>query len=144
MTQRDNPWQSYRKVTTQTATSEHLVLMLYDGAIKFLKQGLAGFRFTDPRECNETINNNILRAQDIIHELNARLNMEEGGEIADNFRRLYNYFYSRLTEANLKKKKPPIEEVIGHLCVLRDAWEEMLRRDRGDATTSPEISRKFA
>ena len=43
MTQRNDPWQSYRKVSTQTASPPHLVLMLYDGSISFLERGLAGF-----------------------------------------------------------------------------------------------------
>ena len=124
----NNPWQSYRKVTTQTASPGHLVLMLYDGAIRFLERGLAGFNHSDPLEFNQTVNNNILRAQAIIHEMNARLDMEQGGEVAENFRKLYSYFYRRLHEANAKKKKPPIEEVIRHLRVLRDSWAEMLRK----------------
>src|SRR5580704_2559310 len=109
MTQRNNPWQSYRKVATQTASPAQLVLMLYEGAISFLEKGLTGFNHTDPLEFNLTISNNVLRAQAIIHEMNSRLDMEQGGDIADNFRRLYNYFYRRLQEANVKKKKEPIE-----------------------------------
>jgi flagellar protein FliS len=131
MTQRNDPWQSYRKVSTQTASPPHLVLMLYDGAISFLERGLTGFNYTDPLQFNLTINNNVQRAQAIINDMNARLDMKQGGEIADNFRRLYNYFYRRLQEANLKKKKPPIEEVIGHLRELREGWAEMLRRGQG-------------
>jgi flagellar secretion chaperone FliS len=131
MMQRKAPWQSYRKVTTQTATPENLVLMLYDGAIRFLEKGLTGFEFTDPLRFNLTINNNVLRAQAIIYELNARLDMEKGGEAAHTFRRLYDYFYRRLQEANFKKKKSPIEEVIRHLTVLRESWSEMLRRGPG-------------
>ena len=127
MTQRKDPWQSYRKVTTQTAPPEHLVLMLYDGAISFLERGLLGFNYSDPLGFNLTINNNVLRAQAIIHEMNARLDMEKGGEVAANFRRLYNYLHRRLQEANAKKKKLLVEEVIGHLRVLRDAWSEMLQ-----------------
>src|SRR5665213_930042 len=107
MTPRNDPWQSYRKVTAHTAPSEHLVLMLYDGAIKFLEKSLAGFEFTDPLDFNQTINNNLQRAQDIVYELNARLDMDQGGDVADNFRRLYNYFYRRLHEANVSKNKPP-------------------------------------
>jgi flagellar protein FliS len=128
MTQRNEPWNSYRKVSTQTASPAQLVLMLYDGAISFLERGLAGFNYTDPLEFNQTINNNVQRAQAIIYDMNARLDMQKGGEIAENFRRLYNYFYGRLQEANLKKKKPPIEEVLGHLRELREGWAEMLRR----------------
>ena len=54
--------------------------------------------------------------------------MGRGGEISANFRRLYNYFNARLQEANLKKKKEPIQEVIMRLRVLRDSWAEMLQR----------------
>jgi flagellar protein FliS len=132
MTQQNDPWQSYRKVTTQTATSGHLVLMLYDGAIGFLERGLTGFEYTDPLNFNLTINNNLLRAQAIVYELNARLDMEKGGDVAANFRQLYSYYYRRLCEANMKKKKPPIQEVIRHLRVLRESWAEMLQR--GPAT----------
>ena len=132
MIQRDNPWQSYRKVAVQTASPGHLVLMLYDGAISFLEKGLTGFNHQDPLEFNQTINNNIVRAQAIIHEMNARLDMEQGGEISENFRRLYNYFTRRLQQANFKKKKEPIEEVIGHLRGLRDSWAEMLRQGQGN------------
>ena len=128
MTPRNDPWQSYRKVTTQTASSEHLVLMLYDGAISYLERGITGFDYSDPLEFNQTINNNVQRAQEIIFEMNSRLDMNKGGEIAENFRRLYCYFYSRLQEANSKKKKSPIMEVIKLLKELRDAWAEMLHR----------------
>ncbi|HZQ45843.1 MAG TPA: flagellar export chaperone FliS [Verrucomicrobiae bacterium] len=135
MTQRDNPWQSYRKVAVQTASPGHLVLMLYDGAISFLERSLTGFNYKDPLEFNQTINNNIVRAQAIIHEMNGRLDMERGGEISDNFRRLYNYFNLRLQQANLKKKREPIEEVLGHLRGIRDSWAEMLRQ--GTANNAP-------
>jgi flagellar protein FliS len=128
MTPRNNPWQSYRKVATQTATPGHLVLMMYEGAISFLERSQVGFDYTDPLQRNQTINNNVLRAQAIIHEMNVRLDMKQGGDAAQTFRRLYNYFYRRLTEANLKKKKEPIEEIIMRLRVLRDSWKEMLQR----------------
>jgi len=132
MTSRNKPWDSYRRVATQTATPGQLVLMLYDGALKFLEKALAGFDYQDPKLFNQTINNNILRAQAIIHEMNASLNMKAGGEVASNFRRLYNYFYRRLTEANRTKKKAPVEETISRLRELRDSWAEMLRRGGDD------------
>ncbi len=133
--QRPKPWDSYRKVATQTASPSHLVLMLYDGAIGFLERALAGFDARDLPELNQTVNNNIVRAQAIIYEMNANLNMEAGGEISVNFRRLYNYFYSRLRDANLKKRKEPIQETLLRLKVLRDSWAEMLRR--GAAADGP-------
>ena len=126
--QRPKPWDSYRKVATQTASPAHLVLMLYDGAIGFLERALAGFDSTDPLQFNQAVNNNILRAQAIIHEMNATLDMEAGGEISANLRRLYNYLHTRLREANLNKKPEPLQETILRLRVLRDSWAEMLRR----------------
>jgi flagellar protein FliS len=127
MISRNKPWESYRKVATQTAAPGQLVLMLYDGALGFLEKALAGFEHDDPAMFNQTINNNILRAQAIIHEMNATLNMRAGGDVAANFRRLYNYLYRRLTIANRTKKKEPIEEAMSRIRVLRDSWAEMLR-----------------
>jgi flagellar protein FliS len=127
--QRNNPWQSYRKVATQTASPGQLVLMLYEGAIRFSEQALTGFEHRgDPLAFNQTINNNIHRAQAIIMELNAVLNMRRGGEVAANFRRLYLYMDRRLREANIRKQREPIEEVIMRLRVLRDSWAEMLHQ----------------
>lgn len=136
--QRNNPWQSYRKVATQTATPGQLVLMLYEGAIRFSEQALTGFQYKDPVGFNQTINNNLQRAQAIIMELNGALDMRRGGEVSANFRRLYIYLYRRLLQANIRKQREPIEEVIERLKVLRDSWAEMLKQgpnptDREDA-----------
>jgi flagellar protein FliS len=128
MLQRNQPWQSYRKIATETATPGQLVLMLYEGAIGFLERSLAGFNHSDPLEFNRTVSNGILRAQAIIRELNATLDMEQGGEISANFRRLYNYFNRRLQEANVRKRSEAVEEVIKLLRVLRDSWAEMLQQ----------------
>lgn len=126
--QRNKPWESYRKVATQTATPAQLVLMLYDGALGFLEKALVGFDHKDPVAFNQTINNNLLRAQAIIREMNVSLNMQGGGDVAENFRRLYNYLYRRLREANRYKKREPIEETIQRLRILRNSWADMIRR----------------
>lgn len=123
-----NPWQSYRQVATQTASPGNLVLMLFEGAIGFLEKSLRGFDLEDPLEFNQTINNNILRAQAIINELNLSLNLRDGGEIAIHLRRLYAYMDRRLQECNVSKEKAGIEDVLGRLRVLRDTWSEMLQQ----------------
>src|SRR5580692_3454838 len=110
MLQSNNAWQSYRKVAIQTATPGHLVLMLYDGTIGFLEKALNGFNYKDPAEFNQTISNNIIRAQNIIREMNIRLDMERGEDVAENLRKLYNYFNMRLQQANFKKNREAIEE----------------------------------
>jgi flagellar protein FliS len=121
-----NPWQSYKKVATQTASPGQLVLMLFDGAIRFLEQAEGGFSLDDPGEFNLTINNNIHRAQAIIDELNGSLDMTRGGEISQQLRGLYNYLDRRLDESNRTKTPDGIRECLGRLGVLRTAWSEML------------------
>jgi len=121
-----NPWLSYRQVATKTATPGQLVLMLFDGALRFLDKALVGFDLDDPLDSNLAINNNILKAQEILRELNMSLNMEKGGEFATTMRRLYNYYDSQLSQSNLRKDPSGVELVIRLLSVIRGAWAEML------------------
>jgi flagellar protein FliS len=121
-----NPWKSYRQVAAQTAPPGQLILMLFDGALRFLQRGLAGFDCADPAEANMAIHNNFQRALDIVRELNRAVNMEQGGECAETFRQLYDYFERKIIESNMRKQPKGAREVIEHLTVLRDAWATML------------------
>lgn len=114
------------QVATKTASPGQLVLMLYDGAIRYLEGALRGFALDDPAECNSTINENLQRAQAILDELSAALNMGAGGEFAERLRNLYTYLDRRLFESNMRKETEGIEEVILRLSTLRDAWRDML------------------
>lgn len=136
-----NPWSSYRQVATQTATPGQLVLMLFDGAIRFLERARLGFAEADPLALNLAVNNNIQRAQAIIHELNTSLNLRDGGEVATNFKRLYDYMDERLQESNFQKAETGINDVLRRLGILRDAWAEMLRRRGEDSDqATPELA----
>jgi flagellar secretion chaperone FliS len=138
-----NPWQSYRQVATRTASPGQLVLMLYEGAIRFLERAQSGFNLEDPVEANTTVNNNIIRAQEIIRELDFSLDLDKGGELAVQLRRLYDYFDRVLLESNLRKDPAGIAEVIERIGVLRDAWATMLRR-QGDTTDTAALTAEFA
>ena len=129
-------WQSYRQVATQTASPAQLVLLLYNGIIRFLEQARLGFGLDDPKEFNEAINNNVQRAQAIINEMNQSLNMSEGGEFAQKMRGLYDYLDRRLQESNVSKAEPGILEALKHVTVLRDAWAEMMQKGGGTVDTS--------
>lgn len=131
------PWNSYRQVALQTAPPGQLVLMLYDGAINFSERALTGFAFADPGERNMTIHNNLRRATDIVRELNACLNTDAGGQLAQTLRDLYDYMERRLVESNLKKRRAGVDEVVGHLKKLRDAWATMLA-NQGQPETGAE------
>jgi len=117
---------SYMRVATNTASPGQLVLMLYDGAIRYLEGALRGFALEDPGDSNSTINDNIQRAQAILDELSAALNMGAGGEFAERLRGLYIYLDRRLFQSNLRKEAEGIDEVILRLSTLRDAWRDML------------------
>jgi len=127
-----NPWQSYRQVATHTASPGQLVLMLYEGAIRFLERARDGFDVDDPVDSVASINNNILRAQEIIRELDFSLNINAGGDLALELRRLYEYFDRTLTGSNQRKEVQGILEVITRITTLRDAWAAMLKaREEG-------------
>jgi flagellar protein FliS len=117
-----NLLRSYRTVATQTASPNQLVLMLYDGAIRFLERALVGFEHDDPLEFNATINNNILRAQDIINALNNSLDLSEGGQLATTLRRLYCFMDRQLVMSNARKTPDGIRDTIQRLATLREAW----------------------
>ncbi|MBM3834497.1 MAG: flagellar export chaperone FliS [Verrucomicrobia bacterium] len=124
---RPNKYQAYQSGAVFTASPAQLVLMLFDGAIKFINIGLEGFKLQDPLDFNLTIHQNVQKAQAIIRELRACLDADKGPEFADKMTALYNYFDRRLQEGNLKKVPEPLEEVNRHLQVLRDSWKEMMQ-----------------
>lgn len=122
-----NPWNSYRKISTQTAPPGQLVLMLFDAGLRSLDRALTGFSCLDIGERNSTIHNNLTKAIEIVRELNASLDMDAGGQLAETLRNLYSYFEERLNESNLKKSRKGIDDVQPMLKQLRDAWFTMLQ-----------------
>ncbi len=131
---------SYQKIATETVSSGQRISMLFDGTVSFLEKALAGFERDDPLEFNQTINNNIQRAQAIIRELNAVLDMQAGGSFSERMRHLYFYLDRRLQESNIRKQKAGIQEVIGLVTTLRDAWSEMLRQQELGVAPTDELA----
>jgi flagellar protein FliS len=93
--------------------------MLYEGAIKFLRLAMKKLEEKDYAGKGYYIN----KAQDIITELNAVLNMESGGEISLSLRKLYTFMTRHLSEANVKKDPNMIKEVIDLLEELLQGWK---------------------
>ena len=131
------PLRSYQTIATQTAPPGQLVLMLYDGAIRFLHLALAGFEHKDPLEFNLTINNNVIRAQEILNELNNSIDLRRGGDLAITLRRLYNYMNRQLTSSNLRKTPEGNRDTITRLSLLRDAWSQMLQQNAASGPAEP-------
>jgi len=112
--------QSYKYTSIETASPERLLIMLYDGAIKFLN--IASNAINDKQV--ETSHKNILKAEAIIIELMSILDMDIGGEISVNLFNLYDFMYRHLVNANINQDTQKIQDVIDILNELRGAWVE--------------------
>ena len=119
-----NPYKQYQQDSIFTATPQELTLMLYNGAIKFIRQGE---QFLENGEY-ENANNAILRAQDIVNELSQTLNMKY--EISNNFKTLYNYILSKLIEGNMNKEAEPLREAAHLITEFRNTWQQAMKLAR--------------
>ncbi len=111
----------YREEHVSGLSQKELILMLYDGAIKFA---------SDARDALEkkdfaTSYKSIVKARDIVTELLCILDVERGGDVAANLQRLYIYVIGRLTEANFTHEVPLLENVLTILGNLRSGWAEL-------------------
>lgn len=117
-----NALNQYKQNAVFTATPEELTLMLYDGSIKFMNIAKYSIENDDIQRAHEA----LIRAQDIIIELNSSLNMEY--ELSTNFRRLYEFILDRLIDANIQKEIEPIDEALEILTEMRDTWKEAMQQ----------------
>ncbi len=132
---------AYASTHVETADQGKLILIAYDVAIKHCKISLEKF---NDREFIKERTQHICRAQDAVTELMSALRMDVG-EIAQNLYRLYDYILRRMVEANIKNDRTKIEEVLGYLSELRDAWgQAIVNVKREAAGTSDSILQNFA
>ncbi len=123
-----NPYEAYRQTQAQTATKGDLLLMLYDGAVRYSARAREAIASRDIIAANSCIQ----RVQNIISELSLTLDRQSSPEIADSLASLYDYMMHLLIEANIKKSVGPLDEVIGMLKDLRDTWRQAARRVNGE------------
>jgi len=111
--------ETYQETTVITQNQGKLIVMLYEGAIKFLKLAVKEIEANNPGEKGKL----ITKAEDIINELNMALDMEAGGEVAKNLRGLYMFMVRHLHQANIKQDAQKVEEVIKLLEELNHGWK---------------------
>lgn len=116
-----NAYATYQNSKIMTATPAELTLMLYEGAIKFCNIAIMGVEQKDIQKAH----NNIRKVQNIIEEFRATLN--HSYPVAEDFEKVYVYLSDRLVEANVKKDKEILEEVLVHLRTMRDTWKEVMQ-----------------
>lgn len=116
-----NAYNQYKQNTVMTATPEELTLMLYDGSIKYMNIAKYSIENNEMQKAHDS----LIRAQDIIIELNTTLNMNY--EVSKNLRSLYDFVINRLIDGNIRKESEPIEEALEIITGIRDTWKEAMK-----------------
>jgi flagellar protein FliS len=120
------------ELSVNSAEPVELIVLLYSGAIESVRRAILLLEAGDvPGKGRE-----ITRATNIVSELRAILDMQQGGEIAANLAALYDYLCAQLLQANLKNSAEKLGEVAGLLSTLRASWVELADRQRDE--TRPE------
>lgn len=114
----------YREQMVMTTSPAKLIELLLDKAISVIEDAKVLIDEKNFKGANEK----IIRAQDIVMELNLSLDVEGGGDIAKNLRALYNYMYRTLVEANIKKDVKKLDEVKTLLSDLLSTWQEAMKK----------------
>ena len=112
-------YQAYQRNKYETASPHKLILMLYNGALKYINQAESALSEGNHSSAHQY----ILKVQDIVYELIACLNEREGGEIAKNLKNLYLYVIDQLVQANIQKSIQPLAEARTVIQSIKDAWE---------------------
>ena len=115
---------AYAKNKFQTAGPAELTLMLYEGGIKFCNLAIEAIERNDIQEAHR----NIMKAQRVIEEFQATLDNKY--PVAQDFDNVYSYMHRRLIQANIKKDKEIVEEVLKHFRTMRDTWKEVMKTAR--------------
>ena len=121
-------YQQYEKNKILTASPAELTLMLYDGAIKYANIAIMAIDKGDVGKAH----NSIRRVERIIEEFQNTLDFKY--PVAKDFDEVYKYIMTRLREANVKKDKEIIEEVLKHLRTMRDTWKEVIQLSRNNTS----------
>ena len=124
----NNAAEAYKRQQIMTATPEALTLMLYDGCLRFMKEGLDAMNQKQWEQCNTSLQ----KAQNIINEFRVTLDMKY--EIAHQLMPLYDYVYHSLVEANMRSNPDKVTESMDIIKELRSAWAQAMikaRKEKG-------------
>ena len=111
---------AYRRTEAQSASPMQLVVMLYDGALRFLNEARTAQAAGDVRRRANALG----RVAAIVAECHSTLDLERGGMLAAELDRLFSYMSSRLLDITVKRDPTAIEEVYKLMSILRDAWAQ--------------------
>jgi flagellar protein FliS len=113
--------QAYYQTQIQSRSPLELVVMLYDGALRFLQQTVDAMQRGDLVAKREALSRSLA----IVTELHGMLDLEQGGEVAASLDSLYTYMIERITTANQQRDPAPVVEVMRLMTGLREAWSQI-------------------
>ena len=119
-----NPLNAYKETQIKTAGQGKLIIMLYDAAVRQVETAIHGLERGEAEL--DSVNNALVKAQDVVTELMVSLDFDRGGEIAQSLFNLYMFFNRQMIEANIKKDAQPLKEIRDMLNELRDAWLQIV------------------
>ena len=117
---------TYQEVAVQTSSPAKLVVMLYEGAIRFLNQSITAIQAKDLNLKRRSID----RAVAVVQHLQSTLDMNQGQEVAADLDKLYTYITTCVLDGSGKLDVAPLEEAIKLLTVLLSGWEEVARKEQ--------------
>ncbi len=130
-----NPYRQYQKTAVTTASREKILLMLYEGAIRFVRQGAVAMQ--DRRIADK--GKYISKATAIISELMATLDFKVGGQLAVDLESLYIFMIDKLIEGNIKNDLECLNHVDKLLNTLYVAWKDVIENPRADGVPSSKL-----
>jgi len=125
--------QRYYETSVTTSSPEKLVVMLYQGAIRFLKQAIVDIENHDIKGKNQS----VTRALAIVNELQSTLDMTNGKEIAAELNRLYRYVREAIINGSMKLETKPIMTAVKVMSTLLEAWEVVASGTQESTETFP-------
>lgn len=129
-----NAYQKYKTTSVQSASKEKILLMLYEGAIKFTK--LAIKAIDEKKIADRGVN--IGRAFDIIMELNNTLDHKVGGDVAIQLEQLYMFMMEQYTKSNISGDPEPLKSNLKLLETLYDGWVQAVEKIKREAEGTTE------
>jgi flagellar protein FliS len=130
-----NPYRQYQKTAVTTASREKVLLMLYEGAIRFTRQ--ARDAMNEKRIADK--GKYISKATAILSELMATLDFKAGGDLATDLENLYVFMIDKLIEGNIYNNPVCLENVEKLLNTLYVAWKDVIENPRPDGVPSPKL-----